>query len=157
MRRKFEPLGELCCDGSVGFSFFARRLHFHFKRVVVPPAGPPVILFSSLVLVLIKGRDGDAAFSTEERTGVPFGWFLRGWHTKLLEDFLGFRMFHSAERILGSASDGRLFMLVKTSQGARRSLCVLPLQVRDAARFGPRIHALNRLDDQLRGPTVFEL
>lgn len=37
MRRKFEPLGELRHDGSVGFSFFGRRLHFHFKRVAVLP------------------------------------------------------------------------------------------------------------------------
>ena len=123
----------------------------------LPSVDYAAVLSYSLGLVLVKNRGRGAAIRTQEWAVILFGWLLRGWHTKLLEDFLGFRMFHSAERILGSASDGRLFMLVKTSQGARRSLCVLPLQVRDAARFGPRIHTLNRLDDQLRGPAVFEL
>ena len=118
---------------------------------------PLAIPSNLLVLVLIKGRGGVAAVSTEERTAVPFGWFLRGWHAKLLEDFFGFRVFHSAKCIFCSASDRRLFTLVKNAQCMRRSLCVLPLQVRDTARFGPRIHAPDRLDDQLCRPRIFEL
>lgn len=108
-------LGEKCHDGLAGFSFSGRRwcrhfkwLHCHFKSGSMPadflitlfrrfrPPAIPAALSHSLGLLLVKGRGGVAAIRTQERAAVPFGWFLRRWYAKLLEDFLGFRMFHSA-------------------------------------------------------------